>query len=69
MLNFMGLYWHQGSKKDTSNLGGQFATPGANVPAFISILGPICNPKMLKVGPKFILALTPSVNGALKGVG
>jgi hypothetical protein len=24
---------------------------GANVPAFINNLGPICNPKMLKVGP------------------
>ncbi len=23
--------------------------------------GPVCNPKMLKVGPKFFLALTPSV--------
>jgi hypothetical protein len=45
------------------------ATPRANVPAFISILGPICNPKMLKVGPKVFLALTPSVNRALKGVG
>jgi hypothetical protein len=25
---------------------------------------PICNPKMLKVDPKFFLALTPSVKGA-----
>jgi hypothetical protein len=34
-------------------LGGQFATPGVNVLAFISNLGPIHNPKMFIVGPKF----------------
>jgi hypothetical protein len=34
-------------------LGGQFATPRVNVLAFISKLGPIHNPQMLKVGPKF----------------
>ncbi len=36
-----------------SNLRGQFATPGVNVLAFSSNLGPIRNPKILKVGPKF----------------
>jgi hypothetical protein len=46
------------------NLGRQFATLGANVPAFINNLGPNNKPKMLKVGPKF-LALTPSVKRAL----
>jgi hypothetical protein len=30
-------------------------TLGTNVPAFISNFGPICNPKMLKVGLKFFL--------------
>ncbi len=40
--------------------------PEVNVLAFISNLGPICNPKMLKVGPKFFWALTPSVKRALK---
>jgi len=34
-------------------LVGQFATPVVNFLAFISNLGPIRNPKMLKVGPKF----------------
>jgi len=58
-------------KRIPSNLGGQFATLGANVQAFINILmcvltfinnlGPICKPKMLKVGPKLFWALTPSV--------
>jgi hypothetical protein len=43
------------------NLGGQFATPEVNVVAFISNLGPICNPKMLKVGSKFFWALPPLV--------
>jgi hypothetical protein len=33
--------------------GGQFATLGANVPAFISNLGKNNKQKMLKVGPKF----------------
>jgi hypothetical protein len=51
-----------------SNLGGQFATLGANVPAFISNLGPICNPKVLKVGPKFFWVLTPSVKRALNAI-
>jgi hypothetical protein len=32
--------------------------------ADVQPLGPICNPKMLKVGPKFLLALTPSVKRA-----
>jgi hypothetical protein len=40
-------------KQTPSNLGGQFATHGVNVLAFISKLGLIHNPKMLKVGPKF----------------
>jgi hypothetical protein len=35
------------------NLGSQFATLGANVPAFISNLEPNNKPKLLKVGPKF----------------
>jgi hypothetical protein len=48
-------------KRIQSNLGGPFATIGANVLAFINNFGPICNPKMLKVGPKFFWALTPSV--------
>ncbi len=54
-------------KRIWSNLGGQFATLGANVSAFINDFGPICNPKMLKVGLKFFLALTPSVKQALRG--
>jgi hypothetical protein len=32
---------------------------------FICNLGSICNPKMLKVGPKFFWVLTPSVKWAL----
>jgi hypothetical protein len=40
-------------KRIPSNLGSQFATLGANVPAFISNLGPNDKPKMLKVGPEF----------------
>ncbi len=60
----MAFYWPQGWRKGYHEiLGGQFATLGANVPAFLNImtinvlafisnLGPICNPKMLKVGPK-----------------
>jgi len=52
MLNFMALIGPKAEKRIPTNLGGQFATVGANVPAFISNLGPICNPKMLKVGPK-----------------
>jgi hypothetical protein len=63
-----------------SNLGDQFATLGGqfmfqhlnkypdiiNVVAFISNLGPICNPKMLKVGPEFFFGdLSPSVKQAL----
>jgi hypothetical protein len=40
-------------KRILSTLGSQFATLGANVPAFISNLGPNDKPKMLKVGPKF----------------
>jgi hypothetical protein len=34
----MGLYWAQGWKKDTMDLGAQFATLGANVQAFINVL-------------------------------
>jgi hypothetical protein len=59
----MALYWLQGWKKDTIKFGrpignpwGQclsiYSYPDVNVLAFISNLGPICNPKMLKVGPK-----------------
>jgi hypothetical protein len=57
----MALYW---LKKDTIKFGrsicnpwGQCSSiyyyPDINVLAFISNLGPICNPKMLKVDPKF----------------
>jgi hypothetical protein len=53
MLNFMALEWPKGDKRIPSNLGGLFSTLGANVLAFISNLGPICNPKVLKFGPKF----------------
>jgi hypothetical protein len=52
-------------EKRPSNLGGQFATLGTNVLAFISNLGPNNKPKMLKVGPKFFWPLTPSVKWAL----
>jgi hypothetical protein len=41
MLNVMALYWHPkaGKKKRIpSNLGGQFATLGTNVAAFINIV-------------------------------
>jgi hypothetical protein len=36
----MALYWPQFPrlKKDTNELGSQFATLGANLPAFINIL-------------------------------
>jgi hypothetical protein len=40
-------------KRIASTLGSQFATLGANVPAFISNLGPNDKPKMPKVGPEF----------------
>jgi hypothetical protein len=63
----MGLYWPKPEKRIPSNLEGHYATLGANVPAFISNLGPITNPKMLKVHPKFFWALTPSVKRALPG--
>ncbi len=54
-------------------MGGQFATLGANVPTFINFLTSMFyhllvtwgNPKMLKVGLKCFLALTPSVKQAL----
>jgi hypothetical protein len=49
----MALNWPKADKKIPSNLGGQFATFGANVLAFINNLRPICNPKVLKIGPKF----------------
>jgi hypothetical protein len=57
-------------------LRGQFATLGANVAAFTNILTvnvlaftnnlrPICNSKVLKVGPQdFLALLTPSVKRA-----
>jgi hypothetical protein len=60
----MALYWPLGSNKKPSNLGSQFATLEANVPAFtnmvsdinvlafINNLGQNNKPKMLKVGPK-----------------
>jgi hypothetical protein len=39
MLNFMGLYWPpKAGKRIPFNSGGQFATLGAKVPAFINIL-------------------------------
>jgi hypothetical protein len=43
--------------------------PDVNVVAFISNLGPICNPKMLKVGPKvlhWILSLSISYPYSIK---
>jgi hypothetical protein len=75
MLNFMALYWPIGWKKDTIKFGrpvcnpwGQsssiFLNPEVNVLAFISNLRSICNPKMLKVGPRFF-GPTPSVKWAL----
>jgi hypothetical protein len=42
------------------NLGSQFATLQANVPAFISKLGPNNTSKMLKVGLKFLQPCAPS---------
>ncbi len=55
-------------------MGTQFATLGADVPAFINILvnviafignfGPNNKPKMLKNGPKVFSALTTSVKRA-----
>jgi hypothetical protein len=64
-------------KKIPSNLGGQFATLGANVPAFINILtsmfshllvtwGQTTSQKCSKLAPSFFLALTPSVKWAPK---
>jgi hypothetical protein len=40
MLNFMALYWPLKAEKGIPswNLGSQFGTLGANVPAFINIL-------------------------------
>jgi len=39
MLKFMALYFAtKAGKRIPSNLGSQFATLGANVPAFINIL-------------------------------
>jgi hypothetical protein len=56
------------------NVGTQFATLGADVPAFINIVinvlafisncGASNKPKMLKNGPKVFSALTPSVKRA-----
>jgi hypothetical protein len=37
MLNFMALYWPKTEKRIQSNLGGQFATLGANVLAFTGL--------------------------------
>jgi len=48
----MTLNWPKADKKIPSNLGGQFATLGANVVTFINNLRPICNPKVFKVGAK-----------------
>jgi hypothetical protein len=54
----MALYWAQGWKKDTIQLGEANLQPlGANVPAFISTLGPNNKQKMLKVGVKFFRPL------------
>jgi hypothetical protein len=50
MLNFMAFIGPKAEKKRYQQIWE--ATVGANFPAFISNLGPICNPKMLKVGPK-----------------
>jgi len=49
----MALKWPHANKRIPSNLGGLFATLGANVLTFINNLGPICNPKVFKFGPKF----------------
>jgi hypothetical protein len=65
MLNFRGWYWPQGwKKKIPSNLGGQFATLGANVSAFINYpdvnvlafirnLGQTTSQKCSKLAPNF----------------
>jgi hypothetical protein len=50
-------------KRIPQDLGSQFATLGANVPAFISNFGPNNKPKMLKVGPQVFSPLTPNVKG------
>ncbi len=65
MVEGLELLWPcigpQAGKTDTI----KFATLGANASAIISNLRPICNSQMLKVGPKFVLASTPSVKRAL----
>jgi hypothetical protein len=52
MLNSRPRIGVKAEKRIPSNLGSQFGTLGANVPAFISNLGPNNNPKLLKVGLK-----------------
>ncbi len=61
----MALYLPQGCKKGYHQIWKANATLGANAPVLISNLGPICNSQMLKVGPEFFLASTPSVKRAL----
>jgi hypothetical protein len=52
MLNFRPCISLKAEKRIPSNLESQFGTLRANVPAFISNLGPNNNPKLLKVGLK-----------------
>jgi hypothetical protein len=52
MLNFMVLAPRL-KKRIPSSLGSQFATPVANVVAFISKLREAKKSKMLKLGPMF----------------
>jgi hypothetical protein len=62
----MASYWPQGWKKKRYHQiwEANLQSLRANVLAFISNLGPICNPKMLKVGPQaFSGPLTPSGKG------
>jgi len=64
-LSFYGLVFAPRlEKRIPSNLGGQFATLGTYVSAFISNLGPICNSKKAQNWPQFFWALTPSVKRA-----
>jgi hypothetical protein len=62
----MALYWPPKLKKRIpSNLGGQFATPGAIVQAFISKLGANLQPKNAPSWPQVCLAQIPSVKRPL----